>query len=62
MRRILQKSFIIVYLALALVCLGKVSANSANEYLIDEQIFSGDFSAAKDVYSHLHFNRNGNDF
>jgi len=57
MRRILQTLFAIIVLVVPALAL----ANSV-EYIVDDQIFSGDFAAAKDVSSDLHFNQNGNDF
>jgi len=46
----------------ALTCIGRVFANSLEYYLVDDQIFSGDFAAAKDIQADVFFHYNGNSF
>jgi len=60
MYKVLQKLFIILSIIFALVCLWGVFAS--NQYIFDDQIFSGDFAAAKDTQADVFFHRNGNSF
>ena len=60
MRKPFRKLFIILSMIFALPCIGRVFAS--NQYIFDDQIFSGDFAVAKDTQADVFFHRNGNSF